>query len=56
MSDRIKVGVKVRPLIAREKADNAQIHWRVDTDETITQVDSVTGAPKGDPFVYGKSF
>ncbi|KAJ1523483.1 hypothetical protein ONE63_001336 [Megalurothrips usitatus] len=56
MADRIKVGVKVRPLIKREKTDRAHIHWEAVSDTQIVQVDPVSGRQKNEPFTFDRVF
>lgn len=52
MSDNIKVVVKVRPLIPREKDENLQCQWRVDNN-SIYQLDH-SGNLFGPSFTFGK--
>ncbi|XP_067141654.1 centromere-associated protein E-like [Centruroides vittatus] len=40
MSDNIHVAIRVRPLIAREKNNRSEIHWKVENKNTIIQVDN----------------
>ena len=54
MSDRIKVGIKLRPLIHREKQDKSQIHWQAVSENAVSQVDPNTGKPKGERHVFGE--
>ncbi|XP_069689418.1 centromere-associated protein E-like [Periplaneta americana] len=54
MSDKIKVAVKVRPLIEREESEGFALHWHVKND-TIFQIDN-EGKQKGDTFSFDHVF
>jgi len=51
MSDKIKVGIKVRPLISREK--NGEVYWVLSNDG-LQQQDPATLKPKGDIYTFGE--
>ncbi|XP_068081095.1 uncharacterized protein [Anabrus simplex] len=53
MSDQIKVAIKVRPLIEREQFE--QQAWSV-SDNTIFQIDPLTGKRKGDIYKFDHIF
>ncbi|XP_053663647.1 uncharacterized protein LOC128712800 [Anopheles marshallii] len=50
MSDNVKVSIKVRPLIKREKDSKLASQWRI-RDNTIVSIDG-----NGDPFVFDHIF
>uniref|UniRef100_A0A182SY47 Kinesin motor domain-containing protein n=1 Tax=Anopheles maculatus TaxID=74869 RepID=A0A182SY47_9DIPT len=50
MSDNVKVSIKVRPLIKREKDSKLTSQWRI-RDNTIASIDG-----NGDPFVFDHIF
>ncbi|XP_053674736.1 centromere-associated protein E-like [Anopheles nili] len=50
MSDNVKVSIKVRPLIRREKENKLTLQWRI-RDNTIVSNDG-----NGDPFVFDHIF
>ena len=52
MSDKIKVAIKVRPLIEREISEGLPIQWKV-KNNTIFQIDE---KQKGDSFAFGKFY
>ncbi|XP_034232396.1 centromere-associated protein E isoform X5 [Thrips palmi] len=54
--ERIKVGVKVRPLIPREKASGCDVHWRAVSDNSVSQIEPATGRPKGEPHTFDHVF
>ncbi|KAK3914111.1 Centromere-associated protein E [Frankliniella fusca] len=54
--ERIKVGVKIRPLIHREKSANSNIHWLAVSENAISQIDPVTQQAKGEPHVFDNVF
>lgn len=52
MSDKIKVAVKVRPLIPRELDRKLLSHWQIKNDTIYLQ--DPTGKQKSEPFVFGE--
>lgn len=52
MSDKIKVAVKVRPLIARELDKKLLSYWQIKNDTIFLQ--DPTGKQKNEPFVFGE--
>nr|XP_053646642.1 centromere-associated protein E-like [Cherax quadricarinatus] len=53
MSDNILVAVHVRPLITREEAESATLHWKIGHEHTITQVDG-SNKPVCAPYQFDK--
>ncbi|CAL4089915.1 unnamed protein product, partial [Meganyctiphanes norvegica] len=56
MSDKIFVGVRVRPLISREVADSSALHWRVGDDNTITHIEPGTTKTLSSPYKFDRIF
>lgn len=54
MSDNILVGVRVRPLIAREEVDSQVLYWQIREGNSITQVDPLTNKVISTPYAFGK--
>lgn len=52
MSNSIKVAIRVRPLIQRERNEKLSEQWEVNQD-TIFPIDSVTKKKNGDAYVFG---
>lgn len=52
MNDKIKVVIKLRPLIEKEKDSNF-FHWGV-KGSTIFQIDPATRKLKNDSYTFGK--
>lgn len=55
MSDSIKVAIKVRPLIKREKDENQTIQWAVQGDTTIVATDADMKKRGDSRFQFGTS-
>ncbi|CAL4123100.1 unnamed protein product, partial [Meganyctiphanes norvegica] len=57
MSDKILVGIRVRPLINREVQDASNLHWGV-KDNTITNVDPISKKPlsTATPYKFDRVF
>ncbi|KAK3892880.1 hypothetical protein Pcinc_003281 [Petrolisthes cinctipes] len=56
MSDNILVGVRVRPLIAREEVDRPALHWQISDTNTITQVDPSNNKVVATPYAFDRVF
>lgn len=55
MSDSIKVAIKIRPLIKREKDDNLPVQWEFH-DKTIFSVDPETKKRGEYSHIFGKYY